>query len=82
MTPEDSGSRGRRRSPNRSGGARRKQKETVDRKALVKKALALIEKRIEQEEIGSSLSDLIRLLELAEAPGSDVVKAFWVESEE
>lgn len=82
MTPQDSGSRGKRRSPSRSTSSRQERKETSDRKALVKKALALIEKRIEQEEIGSSLSDLIRLLELADAPGSDVVKAFWVESEE
>ncbi len=82
MTPQDSGSRGKRRSQDRSTSDRQKRKETSDRKALVKKALALIEKRIEREEIGSSLSDLIRLLELADAPGSDVVKAFWVESEE
>jgi len=50
------------------------------REKLVRKALRLIERRIDKEEINSSLGDLIRLLELTEEQrkGQEPQSAGWV----
>lgn len=48
------------------------------REKLVRKALRLIERRMDRGEINSSLGDLIRLLELAEEKGREPKSAGWV----
>lgn len=55
------------------------------RRALVEKALALLERRIDDDRMSSSLADLVRLLELArewEVGGEQVVVVRWVDPDE
>jgi hypothetical protein len=61
--------------------ARRTTRKASTREKLVRKALALIERRMDQEAINSSLSDLIRLLELSEERECEEVRAGWVDPE-
>jgi hypothetical protein len=61
--------------------------EASQRRRLIQKALALIEKRIDGEQMNASLSDLIRLVELAESSRKeekkpDEMRVYWAEDEE
>jgi len=54
------------------------------RRDLIRKALELIERRLDNEQINASLADLIRLLELAreaEGGGREPVVARWYDPE-
>lgn len=55
-----------------------------DRQALIRKALALIERRIDEGAVNASMSDLIRLMEFAgEVDASDQpVEVRWVDPPE
>lgn len=60
---------------------RAKVRNTSTREKLIRKALLLIERRLDREDINSSLGDLIRLLELTEPARNEPVCAGWVDDD-
>ncbi len=53
------------------------------REALLRKALALVERRLDSEDMNASVADLIRLLELSEKEqGNREVRATFVDPED
>ncbi len=68
--------------PGGEAGMKKPRRAPATRDKLVRKALRLIERRLDAGEINCSMGDLIRLLEIAEPANSEPVCAGWVDDEE